>query len=257
MPTSKYYTESDELYHFGIRGMKWGIRRYQNEDGSRTEEGKIHYGYKFRRTNEDGSPKSKKQIRLEKREARKAKKEAKKAEQAEKKQKQHEAELRRVIEKGSAEEVMRYAKELTVEQKQEAARRLQADSQLLNIANQEAERNARIAAKNSKWNKAKNIAQKVGEASVMVDNTTKMYNTIAKVMNSFGDTEWPIIGEKKETLKVTRSMQLAEELKKKYGDYSYNEWVSNVDIKELDDMNTKIAKLATAERLAAGSGKKK
>ena len=33
-----------ELYHFGTRGMKWGIRRYQNEDGSLTEAGKRRYG---------------------------------------------------------------------------------------------------------------------------------------------------------------------------------------------------------------------
>ena len=32
------------LAHFGIPGMKWGIRRYQNEDGSYTEEGKQRYG---------------------------------------------------------------------------------------------------------------------------------------------------------------------------------------------------------------------
>ena len=35
---SYYY--STELYHHGIKGMKWGIRRYQNADGSLTDAGK-------------------------------------------------------------------------------------------------------------------------------------------------------------------------------------------------------------------------
>lgn len=30
----------NELYHHGIKGQKWGIRRYRNEDGSLTEAGK-------------------------------------------------------------------------------------------------------------------------------------------------------------------------------------------------------------------------
>ncbi len=33
----------DELKHWGIFGMKWGVRRYQNEDGSLTDEGREHY----------------------------------------------------------------------------------------------------------------------------------------------------------------------------------------------------------------------
>ena len=35
---------SNYLMHHGILGMKWGVRRYQNEDGSLTEAGKKHYG---------------------------------------------------------------------------------------------------------------------------------------------------------------------------------------------------------------------
>lgn len=34
------YREYSQLYHHGIKGMHWGIRRYQNPDGTLTEAGK-------------------------------------------------------------------------------------------------------------------------------------------------------------------------------------------------------------------------
>lgn len=42
-----FYSENDYrnyLEHHGIRGMKWGVRRFQNADGSYTSAGKGRYG---------------------------------------------------------------------------------------------------------------------------------------------------------------------------------------------------------------------
>lgn len=36
--------EGDVLYHHGIKGQKWGIRRFQNKDGSLTAAGRKRRG---------------------------------------------------------------------------------------------------------------------------------------------------------------------------------------------------------------------
>lgn len=39
--------DTNYLMHHGIKGQRWGVRRYQNADGSLTEEGKRHYNSNY------------------------------------------------------------------------------------------------------------------------------------------------------------------------------------------------------------------
>lgn len=52
----------NELYHHGIKGMKWGVRRYQNSDGSLTAAGKKRYD---RDTRENDARKKENRIKID------------------------------------------------------------------------------------------------------------------------------------------------------------------------------------------------
>lgn len=41
---------NDALMHYGIKGQKWGVRRFQNEDGSLTALGRYRYGLLYGQT---------------------------------------------------------------------------------------------------------------------------------------------------------------------------------------------------------------
>ena len=41
--SAAFHYSNDDILHFGILGMKWGVRRYQNSDGTLTDAGKKRY----------------------------------------------------------------------------------------------------------------------------------------------------------------------------------------------------------------------
>lgn len=99
------YVYDGILYHHGVKGQKWGVRRYQNTDGSLTSAGKVHYNYGDGSSGSSSAPKilrreARKQhklesIRLAKKESEKTAKEAKEEPMPAKKL--SDAELRKAI----------------------------------------------------------------------------------------------------------------------------------------------------------------
>lgn len=170
-----------ELYlvHSGITGMKWGVRRFQNEDGTLTEAGKIRYGAK-------GSAPRHKPSNARKL-AKKRAANLEKARQAKAAKAAHEAEKKNAVERGSAEEVMKFKTELSNKELQDVVNRLRLESQLSDFLPKEEVKT-----------KSKNLVDKVVDVADKtrsnVEKGINVWNTIVKIHNSFSSDKWQPIG---------------------------------------------------------------
>lgn len=170
-----YIIKDGELYHHGVLGQKWGVRRFQNKDGSLTDAGKKRISRKQKKA-------------LEK--ARKAKHDkAEAAKKAKQEQEDFEKNKKRVLESGSAAEVLKYKGKLTNQELQQAVTRINMERQLSEISSKETK---------SGLDRVDSFMNKLDRMRANTEKGISAYNTLAKILNSTTDADLPTIdGNKK------------------------------------------------------------
>lgn len=188
--------ENHQLYHHGIKGMRWGIRRYQNKDGTLTAAGK-------------------------KRQAKQQAEALEKARAAKAAKREHEAAKAKALKEGSAADILKYKNELSVDELRTAYNRLSVEQNLADLAT----RNAKQV--QSGMDKVTSVMNKVDQARQATEKGISAWNTAAKIVNSFSSTKLPTIdgNKKSKNSEIERLIKKgkASEIVERFGDFTVEE----------------------------------
>ena len=194
--------EYEIIYHSGIKGMKWGVRRYQNPDGSLTPAGKKRYNKTLEKVRSEEKALKEKAKAAKTTEATKSKidklnarvdavnkkkqalKDGKKVDDKPKTDAEKEAEKKayeeakeKAIRSGSATEVLKFKGDLTPQEMQAISNRIQWEQNMQGISAKEMA---------SGKTKADKFFEGVEKTTDRVNTAAKAWNTAANVINAFG-----------------------------------------------------------------------
>lgn len=223
-----------ELYHYGVMGMKWGRRRYQNRDGSLTNAGKRHYekdmnklkAEKKKLRNEERTKKKIQKLKALESEVDTMKKKSKQPEKEETPAETPEQKRARLLNSTDAKELYKNKNLLTTTELNERINRIDAEAKLKSRISEEQQKTG--------MDYMNNKMQKTADA---VDKAVNLFKSVDSAYSSFANSA---IGKK-----VAKELGL--EPKKK--DFNINSFWMNRNSKTTKEMQDVSERLRAEESI--------
>ena len=188
--------EEEYVSHSGVKNQKWGVRRYQNPDGSLTAEGRAHYGVgpPREKKKESAGSKAKSVVSSAKKtmQASKEKRAEKKAEKDAVNKQQHHESMKRYV-RNHPNKLFKHRFEFSDDELKTLVSQIDADAKIKDISDKATDRN---------WARIEKFSSHLGSVYKLGSNAKNLYNLAADVNNFMVDTDkmtgerWTKIGEK-------------------------------------------------------------